>query len=130
VFFLNSSLTEEDISDGLGYTVFVGEKISPSRFRQADEDLDLGWVSGTRATLRNVGWAVNHEIREKAKRQDLQEPIRKVSPLEVGGFSSWHSQGAQFLFGDGRVQFLGIFTTPEVLQRLGNRADGQLVSGY
>ncbi len=48
VFFLNSRLGRDDISDGLTYTIFLGEK-------RTDEKLELGWMSGTRATLRNTG---------------------------------------------------------------------------
>ena len=47
VFFLNSHLNYDDISDGLSYTFALGEK---------DIDItELGWSSGTRASLRNLG---------------------------------------------------------------------------
>ena len=47
VFFLNSRIRPRDVKDGLSHTLFVGEKgIEPN---------DLGWMSGTRATLRNTG---------------------------------------------------------------------------
>jgi len=51
VFFLNSQVTYDDITDGSAYTLFVGEKII--------EQGDLGWMSGTRATLRNTGVGLN-----------------------------------------------------------------------
>lgn len=51
VFFLNSAVTQDDVSDGVGYTIFLGEKVT--------EAGDLGWMSGTRAILRNTGEAVN-----------------------------------------------------------------------
>ena len=51
VLFLNSHVTADDIPDGAGHTIFVGEKIV-----SAD---DLGWMSGTRATLRNTGLRIN-----------------------------------------------------------------------
>jgi prepilin-type N-terminal cleavage/methylation domain-containing protein/prepilin-type processing-associated H-X9-DG protein len=47
VFFLNSKITREDLQDGAAYTLFLGEKF-PDNF-------DLGWLSGTPATLRNTG---------------------------------------------------------------------------
>jgi prepilin-type N-terminal cleavage/methylation domain-containing protein len=52
VFFLNSRVTHDDIKDGAAHTLFVGEK----RFQ---DDNDLGWMSGTRATLRNTGTPPN-----------------------------------------------------------------------
>lgn len=51
VFFLNSRVTYEDLSDGSSQTIFFGEK-----FVEAN---DLGWMSGTNATLRNAGLAIN-----------------------------------------------------------------------
>jgi prepilin-type N-terminal cleavage/methylation domain-containing protein len=53
VFFLNSRLRIKDISDGAKYTIFAGEKL----FEQNVPD--LGWLSGTRATLRNTGTPLN-----------------------------------------------------------------------
>jgi prepilin-type processing-associated H-X9-DG protein len=51
VFFLNSRLTRDDLKDGVAYTLFIGEKLI--------EDTDLGWLSGTPATLRNTGTQLN-----------------------------------------------------------------------
>jgi prepilin-type processing-associated H-X9-DG protein len=51
VFFLNSRIGYDDVTDGSAYTLFMGEKII--------EPGDLGWMSGTKATLRNTGAAIN-----------------------------------------------------------------------
>jgi prepilin-type N-terminal cleavage/methylation domain-containing protein len=51
VFFLNSRITRDDLKDGAGYTLFVGEKLI--------DDFDLGWLSGTPGTLRNAGNPIN-----------------------------------------------------------------------
>src|SRR5262245_62055732 len=51
VFFLNSRIRYDDVSDGSSHTLFLGEKIT--------DVWDMEWVSGTRATLRNTGLAVN-----------------------------------------------------------------------
>ena len=50
VFFLNSRIRYEDLWDGSSRTLFIGEKWTPRG--------DLGWMSGTRATLRNAGSAI------------------------------------------------------------------------
>jgi prepilin-type processing-associated H-X9-DG protein len=52
VLFLNSRLAFEDLRDGAAYTFFIGEK----GMTTGD---DLGWLSGTRATLRNTGAPLN-----------------------------------------------------------------------
>ena len=51
VFFLNSHVQFDDIRDGTSHTIFAGEKLS--------EATDLGWSSGTRGTLRNMGSPIN-----------------------------------------------------------------------
>ena len=56
VLFLNSRITFDDLRDGAQYTVMAGEKL-PQASR------DLGWISGTPATLRNMGPAVNANMR-------------------------------------------------------------------
>src|SRR5262249_6318991 len=50
-FFLNSHVRYEDITDGSSFTLFLGEHPLDSR--------DLGWMSGTRGTLRNAGTRIN-----------------------------------------------------------------------
>jgi prepilin-type N-terminal cleavage/methylation domain-containing protein/prepilin-type processing-associated H-X9-DG protein len=51
VFFLNSRIRYEDLWDGSSHTIFIGEKWTPRG--------DLGWMSGTRSTLRNAGVPLN-----------------------------------------------------------------------
>ena len=53
VFFLNSKLRYEAISDGTSQTIFLGERA---------DSKGLGWMSGTRATLRNTGTPINGTI--------------------------------------------------------------------
>jgi prepilin-type N-terminal cleavage/methylation domain-containing protein/prepilin-type processing-associated H-X9-DG protein len=135
VFYLNSHTRYDDITDGSSFTIFVGEKLQDSR--------DLGWMSGTRATLRNTGSAVNRalgaplspfaalddEDEEGAESAQAAKASTNDASLLVGGFSSRHPGGANVAFGDGSVRFLKSSISNRVLHRLGNRADGDLVSG-
>ncbi|MDZ7618271.1 MAG: DUF1559 domain-containing protein, partial [Patescibacteria group bacterium] len=55
VFFLNSHVSTYEIPDGASHTITVGEK---------RDDAELGWMSGTRDTLRNTGkslWDVRQD---------------------------------------------------------------------
>jgi hypothetical protein len=52
VLFLNSHIARDDIPDGMSRTILVAEKLADAE--------DLGWMSGTRATLRNCGLAPNY----------------------------------------------------------------------
>jgi prepilin-type N-terminal cleavage/methylation domain-containing protein len=52
ILFLNSRLQFRDLTDGASYTLAIGEKL-------LDPKTDLGWITGTPATLRNLGPVVN-----------------------------------------------------------------------
>jgi len=124
VFFLNSAVRYEDISDGSAHTMFIGEKLP-------DGENDLGWMSGTRWTLRNTGLGVNAETRWRNRGgYGNQGPDEPSSPnVVVGGFDSPHPGGANFAFGDGSVRFISECVAQETLQQLAHRADGKLLSG-
>lgn len=123
VFFLNSKVNDDDIADGLAYTVFVGEKPSDAS--------DLGWASGTRATLRNTDELLDAEAvtalpplqASDEKQQGNGDPF-----LATGAFGGIHPTGANFLFGDGSVRHIKYRIDRRVYQRLGHRADGELIS--
>ena len=51
VLYLNSRNRDKDVTDGTTHTIYVGEKLGA--------EWDLGWMSGTRATLRNCGTPIN-----------------------------------------------------------------------
>ena len=118
-FFLNSHLTIRDITDGLSHTLFIGESW-PLRG-------GLGWLSGTRSSLRNVGTSLGMT----AVRHDGQGSIRrskgaKPTPADfVGGFGSPHKTVCGFAFGDGHVRRIAQTIDMRVMQQLGHRFDGQ-----
>ena len=106
VLFLNSHIAARDVTDGVTHTIYLGEKLlAPG---------DLGWMSGTRATLRNTGTPIG-------------TPSVAAGDLAVGGFGSRHPGGANFLFGDGAVRLVSRDIEMDVFQQLGNRADGKLL---
>ncbi len=132
-FFLNSRVGYEDIPDGTSLTIFVGEKKRVA--------LDLGWASGTRATLRNAGIRLNApdvlygtQPIPTFDDDDNFDPIvidpDPTNPALVGGFGSAHRGGANFAFGDGSVRFLRETITARVFRSLANRADGDVIHDY
>ena len=119
VFFLNSAVRYEDVKDGSTHTIFIGEK-------NTDAQQDLGWMSGTHSTLRNTGMPIN----ALKPRSGVTTPVTTAgtSSAKVGGFASFHPGGANFAFGDGHISFLGETIALDVLQQLGHRADGKLLT--
>ncbi len=118
--FLNSKIRFADIHDGSSHTLLLGEGPIAND--------DLGWVSGTRATLRNCVGIVNpNYFPEKTDGLSQDHNKSEVDSLHVGGFGSSHTGGAEFVFADGAVQFLSQNIDQITFERLGNRADGEMV---
>ena len=128
-FVLNMAVPMDSVTDGSSSTLFVGEKIL-LKDSSAEE---LGWISGTRATLRNAGEKINHNL-SAARHQFPLHPNASnslpVTPEYVGGFSSLHTGGAHFMVGDGSVRFINENINKDAYRRLTNRSDGEPVSVY
>jgi prepilin-type N-terminal cleavage/methylation domain-containing protein/prepilin-type processing-associated H-X9-DG protein len=135
VFFLNSAIRHEDISDGSANTIFLGEK------KLDRSSPGLGWASGTRSTLRNTGTPPNSTFLAALAGDDGDNEVllgpdaggaagtpAAGNPLLVGGFSSNHSGGVNCVFGDGSARFVKNSVSPRVYQFLGHRADGEMIS--
>ncbi len=119
VLFLNSKIRYAEITDGSSQTILLGEML-PNRTH-------LGWVSGTRSTLRNAG--------EFGKRKtqglpsDADESVA-LGPFDVGGFNSHHMGGAQFTLADGSIKFFTHSIDEKLFKQLANRADGEIIQSY
>ncbi len=117
---LNGKLRYSDIFDGSSQTMLLGEALTgPDR---------LGWVSGTRATLRNTSSIESGRPRGRQPAQPGGAAAVEVErePLFVGGFGSHHPGGINVSFADGSSRFLSENLDREVLKQLGNRSDGEL----
>ncbi|HET6425616.1 MAG TPA: DUF1559 domain-containing protein [Planctomycetaceae bacterium] len=123
VLFLNSAVRYEDITDGSSTTFLVGEAILV-------QNASLGWMSGTRATLRNTGTKLNATLLAIRKTGPGAVPAEEADPLAVGGFGSYHTGGAHFGMGDGSVRFISENITATVYNYLGNRRDGEMVDDF
>ena len=144
VLFLNSSIKYDQITDGCSSTLFVAEVMS-------HRGTDLGWMSGTRATLRNM--VIRTTTPETSEISGYkthsfptfqggggmyggnvatrEEPNAPTDGSEfVGGFSSMHTGGFQAVFGDGSVRFLSQNIDSRILRNLAHRADGEMLGEF
>ncbi|MEZ6064911.1 MAG: DUF1559 domain-containing protein [Planctomycetaceae bacterium] len=115
LFVRQRALRPVDVRDGLAYTLAIGDK-------QARPD-DMGWFAGDQTTLRNAGFVLNAERRAQETNGDIRTPVVG----DIGGFSSHHPGGVNFLFADTSVRFLSEQVDHMVLRRLADRFDGELV---
>lgn len=125
VFFRNSAVRIQDITDGRDYTLLVGER----SFRYAEATW-VGAVTGTHLgptpnslmpvqTVNASNFILGHTGGA------IEGPVR---PLEGRHFSSNHNAGVHFAFADGHVQFLGRRVDHAVFKALSTRAGGEDLS--
>lgn len=121
VFYLNSSVSSIHILDGCSNQLAVVEHQSEDH----PSGTDLGWMSGTSATMRNGGVPINLIGNEE------QYSERNIAPLtSTGGFSSYHTGGAQTAVADGSVRFISENIDLTVLRRLCITDDGHDVGEF
>ena len=120
--FLNSAVRFKDIEDGSSRTLLLGERVTPRRPpHELDGRDDLGWASGTRATLRNTS------VIKSADNEPAWGDQQPVDPLFVGGFGSFHMSGiCVSAMADGGVRQFTPDIDPDLLRQLGHRADGEI----
>ena len=131
--FLNSSVMFREIRDGASNTLMVGER------RRNDVPMtDLGWLSGTSATLRNCGVPINAvvngwvgvAIRRPDDSGESSESAPLLPELKTGGFSSHHAGGCHFAMADGAVLFVSESITQSILSNLADRDDGNMLEEF
>lgn len=127
LFYLNSSTRFSEIRDGATNTIMVGEKLNPR------DTNDLGWISGTSATLRNTGVPINQGwdvVNYFQSRSVVVAPTTAPDEMSTSGFSSQHTGGAQFALADGSVRFISENINTKVFSFLGNREDLELTGDF
>ena len=136
LFFIDSSVRIEDITDGASNTFLFGERYH----RDPEYDLRQPDVLSGVAPIAQIGkWAVVAGAPGIMGNITLHSavPINYRMPSDGGAlevnnrfaaFGSGHPGGANFAFADGHVRFLRETTSPSVLRALSTRAGGEPVS--
>ena len=103
------------VTDGLSNTIVIGEKwVNSKKYQGGDWSDDVGWTDG---------WDTD------VIRFTMCSPIRDTNPDGSGyEFGSAHPSGIHAVFGDGSVRTIRYGISPELFNRLGHRADGQVTS--
>jgi prepilin-type N-terminal cleavage/methylation domain-containing protein/prepilin-type processing-associated H-X9-DG protein len=109
------------VTDGLSKTIFFGE-VRPA----CSEHIQNGWA----ATNDGNGYCttiipINFDSCDMTASDPCNRPCNWNTEV---GFKSAHPGGAQFLFGDGSVQFIVDSIDHQTYQFLGGKSDGQIVS--
>lgn len=122
--FLNSKVRFRDIYDGSSNTILLSEAIP-------DDEKELGWVSGTRATLRNTGALQPPRRHRQPPTADQTEAEEPASSTYVGGFGSYHSGDLiNVAMADGSTRAITSNIDLNVLHQLGSRADGAIPKDF
>jgi len=118
IFMYRRLFKSKQILDGLSRTMFLGE-IRRTDFPDWSASRAI-WSYGERGqTMRATEVAMNVPTAQFYDPTDLNEDC---------GFGSYHAGGAQFAFGDGRVEFLSEDMDLTVYRAISTREKGEIVS--
>ncbi len=115
-----SSMRLDEVSDGLSQTMFIGERVyQPSE--SGSLEFTSSWIGQVASETDTVSQSIPHL------------PARSTVFINISldfpqCFSSRHSGGAQFTFGDGSTRFLSEAMDGDVFQALGTPSGGESAS--
>jgi len=122
IFYISSSVAFRDVTDGLSNTIFVSEVIDSG----GDSDR-LGGGGSDRKHCFSGGADSNPptEMSEYLIAAENNDPINGYAEEAAG---SYHTGGAQFVFGDGRVRFLSENMDMTLYRAISTRAKRETLS--
>lgn len=121
--FLNSSITFAEIRDGASNTILAGERVIVAGTSE------LGWLSGTRSTLRNTGVQLSKGW-DQPTATGGTAGIQAPSDTATSGFSSPHRDLCTFLLADGAARVFSRSISPSIYSLLGQRDDMQFTGDF
>jgi prepilin-type N-terminal cleavage/methylation domain-containing protein/prepilin-type processing-associated H-X9-DG protein len=116
IFYMNSSVRTDQITDGLSNTIMLGER---SR-------LNLQATSTSQAL---GGWAWVNQFAQEDNTMNTSAPMEGIQFHDLNQFGSQHSGGtiANFAFADGSIKPLRQSINIVAFQRLSTRAGGEVL---
>ncbi len=124
LFFMNSSISFRDVTDGTSQTIAVGEN------HLAIKDVD-GTPNGRIWMGKDPDGSASHGGISTLFRVDTDSAFSLPNNANVyGGANSLHTGGVHTLFADGSVHFISENINMATWGYLGRRDDGKTVSGY
>lgn len=116
------------VRDGMSNTIAMGEALPDCAF-----GLFFGWgivgnLSGSGNTLVPINYNTCDPTPTAGDASDCGRPLSGGALTK--GFRSRHPSGAMFLMGDGVVKFIGDGIDFTTFQRLGAKADGEVLDPY
>ena len=117
-------VTMSQITDGASQTLMVGESSYPGRYGKRPP-VWAGMLGLTNLVVFETEFRVPINCGMKGRGHQFW-----VKAFRNSCATSFHPGGAQFLFGDGHVQFLSETIDDRTYRYLGSRSDGEVISGF
>jgi prepilin-type N-terminal cleavage/methylation domain-containing protein/prepilin-type processing-associated H-X9-DG protein len=116
LFWMNSSVTMNQITDGTSNTLMFGERAHYN-------------LPSTSSSMALGGWAWGNYYAQEDNTMNTSEPIDGVGSHDLNQFGSLHNGGAlaNFTFADGSVHGVSSTISIVLFQRLSTRAGGEAV---
>jgi prepilin-type N-terminal cleavage/methylation domain-containing protein len=131
----NQRVRQSGFSDGLGHTIFVGEKwASPDHVGEPFHGQLVGFVGGFAETTPCGGpFLATDALRMASDHFGPNVPLAEDS-VSAGNraqnFGSWHPAVAHFVFGDGSVRGISFGIERPLFKSLATRAGGESTSEF
>jgi type II secretory pathway pseudopilin PulG len=130
---VNTARQIGDITDGTSNTVMVGERenttVLPNGVTRR-ASLWAGTLMWTDGSTREEKYSIVIEVANCGTRTFTRDPSWLLNGLNRDAFSSLHTGGVQFVFGDGRVQFVSEDADETTMTSLCSINQGEVVGAF
>ncbi len=125
-FLRNISFRPADIGDGLSNTFFIGERATSMSFSSWTGAV----TNGATPSIRDPSPAAYEDSAALVLGHCGPHLPNNPAVTDADALSSFHTQGVQFLFGDGSVHFISSVISMQVYDALATRSAGDVAGSY